>query len=421
MKTLLFKSPRPVIIMIFLIVAGLLGWAFFTPSLTQSHLYGHTMGTEYSVKYRHPEDGFTPGAAQKQIESMLDEINRTMSTYDPESELSRLNRAATIDWMPVSESLFTVLEAAITIGRQSGGAFDITVGPLVNLWGFGPEFRPEQVPDEDDITAMLLKVGQDKLVLDRETLTIRKTRPDVYIDLSAIAKGYAVDRLAEMFDSQGIEHYFIEIGGEIRARGTNAQNIAWRVGIEKPYRHGRTAIHKILSLNNTGLATSGDYQNFFEIEDHRYSHLIDPATGWPVKNGTSSVTVLAESCMLADAWTTALLVLGHERGLAVAEAQGLPALFIVSQDGIVNEYTSSHFPAEHSTSGFTLIFLAAFLVIGFSLIAMAIGVLSGRQPLAGSCGGLGRMGLGCEAGCEQSCIKQDSKTMAKSGDPNRIG
>lgn len=411
MKASLSMSPRSIMIIIaaFLIMMALLGRIFFASSLTQSHVHGYTMGTKYSVKYRHPEGGFTPDTAQKQIESVLDEINRAMSTYDPESELSRLNRATTSDWIPVSDSLFTVLEAALEIGARSEKAFDITVGPAVNLWGFGPEFHSERIPDKSEIAAVLPAIGQDKLVLDRETHAIRKLHSDIYIDLSAIAKGYAVDRVAEIFDARGIEHYLVEIGGEIRARGTNAQNTPWQIGIEKPHhQYGRSAPYKILSLQDTGLATSGDYQNFFEIEGHRYSHLIDPTTGWPVENGASSVTVLAESCMVADAWATALLVLGHERGLTIAEDQGIAVLFIVNQEGVIKGYTSSHFPAERA-SDFTQIFIATFLVMGLALIAMAIGVIGGRQPLAGSCGGLGRMGLGCEAGCDQSCTKHDGK------------
>lgn len=263
MRASLFMSPRSVIIIItaFLIMAALLGRIFFASPLTESHVHGYTMGTKYGVKYRHPEGGFTPDIAQKQIESVLDEINRAMSTYDPESELSRLNRATTTDWIPVSNSLFTVLEAALEIGTRSEKAFDITVGPAVNLWGFGPEFYSERIPDESEIAAVLTTIGQDKLVLDREAYAIRKLHPDIYIDLSAIAKGYAVDRVAEIFDAQGIEHYLVEIGGEIRARGTNAQNAPWQIGIEKPYhQYGRSTPYKILSLQDTGLATSGDYQ-----------------------------------------------------------------------------------------------------------------------------------------------------------------
>lgn len=162
MKASLSMSPRSIMIIIaaFLIMMALLGRIFFASSLTQSHVHGYTMGTKYSVKYHHPEGGFTPDAAQKQIELVLDEINRAMSTYDPESELSRLNRATTSDWIPVSDSLFTVLEAALEIGTESEKAFDITVGPAVNLWGFGPEFHSERIPDKSEIAAVLPAIGQ---------------------------------------------------------------------------------------------------------------------------------------------------------------------------------------------------------------------------------------------------------------------
>lgn len=416
MKSSQFTSLRqPLgIITVLLIGAALLGQAYLAPTLTLSHLQGATMGTTYSVKYRHTDKELLPDAAQKEIESILDEINQTMSTYDPKSELSRINQAISTEWLPISEPLFTVLEAATEIGLKSKGAFDITVGKLVNLWGFGPEFRLEQIPDANKIAAIQQQTGQDKLVLDREIPAIRKIHPEVYIDLSGIAKGYAVDRVAEMLNAQGIAHYLVEIGGEIRARGMSAKQTSWQIGVERPQRQGRS-LQKILSLNNTGLATSGDYRNFFELEGRRYSHLIDPATGWPVKNEAVSVTVLSENSMHADAWATALLVLGRERGLALAEKLGLPVLFIVNQEGNFREYTTSHFPTEQP-SNFTIIFLASFLIMGLALIAMAVGALNGRQPISGSCGGLGRLGLGCDAGCNQPCSRRNANN-AKTGKP----
>ncbi|MFO7579729.1 MAG: FAD:protein FMN transferase [Nitrosomonas halophila] len=409
MKTARHGFLRPILIgMVALLVTALLARAFLSPSPTLSQLHGYTMGTQYSIKYRHPEALFSPEQAQKQIDSILDTINRTMSTYDQQSELSRLNQATATDWIPISDTLFTVLQAALTIGEQSEGRFDITVGPLVNLWGFGPEFRPEEIPAADAIAAIRQRTGQAMLELDQEIPAVRKAHPNIYIDLSAIAKGYAVDQIAALFDSQGIDHYLVDIGGEIRARGTNAQNNSWQVGIEKPLQHGRS-LHRVLPLKNTALATSGDYRNFFELDGRRYSHLIDPTTGWPVENGATSVTVLAESVMLADAWATALLVSGHARGLRIAEQQGLAVLYLVNQNGALMEYTSSHFPDTHH-SRFSQIFLATFLVMGLALIAMAIGVLNGRQPIAGSCGGLGRLGLGCDAGCSRPCASRHTGT-----------
>lgn len=248
---------------------------------------------------------------------------------------------------------------------------------------------------------MLERTGHDKLILHDTVSAVRKTRADVYADLSGIAKGYAVDQIAVMLERYGIAHYMVEIGGEIRARGTNAQQIPWQIGIDKPQTHGRM-VQKVLPLNNTALATSGNYRNYFMIDNQRYMHVIDPATGWPAESRLASVTVLAETCMLADAWATALLVLGFERGMAMAERLGLQALFIADQDGIFTEYATSHFESN-DTQSFAVTFLMAFLVMGIAIAAMAIGVMMGRKPIAGSCGGLGRLGLGCDGGCGRPC------------------
>ena len=384
----------------------LLGGFLLSPSrtLTQEHLRGQTMGTQYSIKFRHPHiDGIT-AVMQEKVESILDQINRSMSTYDPASELSRLNQHQSTDWIPVSAELLTVLDAALEIGRKSEGAFDITIGPLVNLWGFGPEFRSDQIPDEEAINRLRQQTGQDKLLLDHARGAVRKLHPAIYIDLSAIAKGYAVDQITRLFISSGIEHFMVEIGGEIRAQGSNAQQSAWRIGIEKPRQHAQ-AVHKILPINNTALATSGDYRNFFEFNGKHYSHLINPVTGWPIENRLVSVTVLADQCMQADAWATALVVLGHEHGLKIAEKLRLPVLFLVNQNGNIQEYASSHFLPERQNNPI-LIFVATFLIMGLTILAMAIGVLNKRRPLDGSCGGLGRLGLGCDAGCTRPCRKQ---------------
>ncbi len=362
------------------------------------------MGTSYSVKYRHNIDRLSPQLLHREIEGLLATINKTMSTYDPDSELSRFNSARTTDWVPVSTSLFTVLKAALEINAQSDGAYDVTVGPLVNLWGFGPEIRPERIPDEIEIISMRAQTGQDKLILHETSSTIRKTRADLFVDLSGIAKGYGVDQVAEMMESHGIKHYMIEIGGEIRARGINAQGVPWQIGIEKPLAGGRP-LHKVLALNNTALATSGNYRNFFEIAGRRYIHIIDPTTGWPIENDLASVTVMSDSCMLADAWATALQVLGFERGMAIAENLGMPVLFIVNRNGVFEEHASSSFQLE-SAQDFLVILIASFFIIGIAIMAMAIGVMAGRKPLGGSCGGLGRIGLKCDAGCDKPCPKR---------------
>lgn len=400
----LFSHRRRIVLLMMLLVTGLLSWWLLTPSLPLQHLQGQTMGTQYSIKFRHPSTSEMNAAIQEKVEAILDRINRSMSTYDPTSELSRFNQQRTTDWVAASPDLLTVLDAALKVGRKSEGAFDITIGPLVNLWGFGPEFRSDQIPDKMAINRLRQQSGQDKLLLDHAKGSIRKRHPDIYIDLSAIAKGYAVDQIAQLFLSSGIEHFMIEIGGEVRAHGNNQQGSAWRIGIEKPLPHAQ-AVHKVLLVDNTALATSGDYRNFFEYDGKHYSHLIDPNSGWPIQSQLISVTVLASQCMEADAWATALTVLGHERGLSLAEKLGLPVLFLLNQDGNIQEVTSSHFPSEKQGNNMQ-IFIATFLIMGLAILAMAIGVLNKRPPLSGSCGGLGRLGLGCDAGCTRSCPHQ---------------
>lgn len=306
------------------------------PRVAELHLSGRTMGTTYSVKYRSAPDAPSLKALQIEIDALLSGINHTMSTYDPESELSRVNRMRTTDWVPVSASLLAVLNAALEIGARSEGAFDITVGPLVNLWGFGPELRRDRIPLEADIAAARARSGLDKLTLHDTPPAMRKHRPDVFLDLSGIAKGYGVDQVAELMTAHGIEHYMIEIGGEVRVRGLKERDTPWRIAIEKPL-PGERSVQTVLALSDIALATSGDYRNFFEIAGRRYSHTIDPATGRPVDHHLVSVTVLADTSMRADAWATAFMVLGPERGMAIAERLGLPVLFIIERDGQFEE------------------------------------------------------------------------------------
>lgn len=212
--------PRALMALAVLLAAGT-GFGLLRPEppVAELHISGRTMGTTYNVKYR-PIQG-TPSlkAMQIEVDALLAEVNHTMSTYDPESELSRFNRLRTTDWVPASASLLAVLKAALEIGAQSEGAFDITVGPLVNLWGFGPEVHPDRIPLESDIAAARTRSGLDKITLSETQRAMRKHRPDVFLDLSGIAKGYGVDRVAELMTAHGIEHYMVEIGGEIRVRG----------------------------------------------------------------------------------------------------------------------------------------------------------------------------------------------------------
>ncbi len=293
------------------------------------HLVGDTMGTRYSVKVIGP-GAIEPESLQNRIEELLTAINGTMSTYDPNSELSRLNRNSATDWIDVSDQLYTVLEVAMRIGRATGGAFDITIGPLVNLWGFGPEPGARTVPDIAAIESARQRVGIDKLLLRASPTAVRKRRGDVYIDLSAIAKGYAVDQIAAYLDGQGFADYLVEIGGELRASGSNQSGVPWRIGIENPVVEGRV-IGQTAPLRDNGMASSGNYRNFFELDGVRYGHTIDPRTGTPTRHRLGAVTVIHPQAMMADAWATALMSLGFDAGLALAREHNLAALFLVAE------------------------------------------------------------------------------------------
>jgi thiamine biosynthesis lipoprotein len=296
-------------------------------------LRGSTMGTSYSVQIVEPPPALDREALAGQIETRLAEINGLMSTYQPGSELSRFNASSASGWFLVSPELVAVVAMAQSVSEASAGAFDVTVGPLVNLWGFGPTPSAEAIPSAGEVQAARARVGWQQLEVQVEPTALRKSRPDLYVDLSAIAKGYAVDQLAALIESAGIEDYLVEIGGELRGRGLNGRAEPWQIAIERP-EVSRRAVFRVVALRDLAMATSGDYRNFVEIDGERYSHTIDPATGRPVGHRLASVTVLAETCTQADAWATALLVLGPGRGLELAERQGLAALFIEhAEDG----------------------------------------------------------------------------------------
>lgn len=301
---------------------------------------GSTMGTWYTVKVVDLPDTTTAEAVAKVIEVELNNVNDKMSTYKPDSELSRLNLAPVGTPFVVSADTFEVLTKSLEIWRLSQGAFDITIGPLVNLWGFGPDGRPEKVPSEQDMKAAWDRVGSDRLLLHIDDLSVEK-QSDLYLDLSAIAKGYAVDRVAEALENSGIRRYLVEVGGEIRAGNSKARDLSWQVAVEEPVTSKRQ-IHKIIKLNNAAMATSGDYRNYFEFEGRRYSHTIDPRDGQPINHHLVSASVILPNCADADAWATAMMVLGPEQGMAVAEANNLAVYMILKSD---NGFESRNSPA----------------------------------------------------------------------------
>lgn len=307
-------------------------------------LQGSTMGTSYSVVLPSLPKGSTKQSVQQGIESILEQVNQQMSTYLPDSELSRINQSEAGLWLDVSPELFEVIQRSHSISEQSYGAFDITVGPLVNLWGFGPANTLASVtPSEEQLDSARKLVGYQNLELKQESRSIRKQFKDLYIDLSAIAKGYGVDAMAAYLDSLSIQDYLVEIGGELRGKGLSQRGDYWRVAVEKP-QPGQRMIQRVIDVSDFAVATSGDYRNYFEYEGVRFSHTIDPRSGLPISHSLASVTVLSEKALLADAWATALMVLGEDEGHRLAEEKGIAAYFLYRQG---NEFLA------RETSAFT--------------------------------------------------------------------
>ena len=313
-------------------------------------LSGDTMGTTFNVTAIGVD--LDEQALAQSVEQTLADVNAKMSNWDPNSEVSVFSASDSTNPVEVSAEFATVISAAADVHEKSGGTFDITLGPLIELWGFGPRKPEDPVPTDADIQAALDSVGQARLLdLDAEAGTLAKSDAGVGINLSAIAKGYGIDAVAAVLDQAGIEDYMVEIGGDLVTKGHNGRGEAWRIGIEKP-QPGEQAIQLIVQMDDRGMATSGDYKNFFEQDGVRYSHIIDPTTGRPVTHRTTSVTVLAENAMLADAWATAMLALGQEKGLKLAEEHKL-AVYFISRDvtGGEDAYITVHSSAFKDALG----------------------------------------------------------------------
>ena len=297
-----------------------------TPAALQRHsLSGETMGTRYSAVFFAPTDTDT-GAISASLFEAVDRVDQQMSTWKPGSDLSRLNAAPIHQWHSIPAELLAVLDAAMRVGVQSGGAFDIGVGDLVNAWGFGPT---GQDPDAQQIRALgqrAHRAASEVLEIDLAHQRVRKQEA-MALDLSGIAKGYGVDALAGCLDGFGVQRYLVGIDGEMRAKGTKPGGQAWAVAIEKPVRHVREAMG-VMELADAAIATSGDYRHWMEVAGHHCAHTMDPAKRRPVANPLASVTVVMPSCMLADAWATALLVMGMPAATQLAQKRGMTALLV---------------------------------------------------------------------------------------------
>lgn len=337
---MLLKLKQSVMTKLWLVLMGLAFLVSCSDSPENVKFAGKTMGTTYSISVFTKDPRHSKQELQKKVDTVLAQVNAQMSTYDPNSELSQFNQHESTQPVVISRSLERVITRALQIAEETDGLLDVTVGPLVNLWGFGPNARPEVIPSDEEIAAVREFVGYNKLTIENHQL--RKAHPKVYVDLSTIAKGYGVDRVAFLLEDMGINSYLVEIGGEIRTGGGKPDGQPWRVAVEKPVSTER-AIQEVVQLTDGAIATAGDYRNFYQEDGKRYSHVINPNTGKPIQHKLVSTSVYAADCMSADAYATALLVMGTEKAKQFIEQQQLAALLVYKTDDGFKEWSSSSF------------------------------------------------------------------------------
>lgn len=346
---LLHAAPRSLLILLLLLMAGCS--ESDRPLESPVKLEGNIFGSFYQVSL---VDSLTLGEAgeiEEGIVAVLEEVDAAMSIYRDDSELMAFNEAPLGEWQSLSEELLDVLAIGQSVAEASHGAFDMTLGNLVNLWSFGSEARPRKIPDNGLLSRRLAEIGPDSIEVDRDNQRARRLR-DVFVDLGGVAKGYATDRVAAYLDGEGKEDYLVNLGGDLIVRGhRDGENQPWRIGIEAPLNDRREARH-IIPLHDISVASSGDYRNYFEEEGQRYSHTLDPRTGRPIRHRLASVSVMHPSNAWADAWATALMVLGEERGMALAREQELAILMIVRES---KDWSSRVSPAFVAMFGETLV------------------------------------------------------------------
>jgi thiamine biosynthesis lipoprotein len=291
-------------------------------------LAGPTMGTTYSISIPQLPADVPRASVESVIADVLRETEVHLSGWNVQSELARFNAHAGTDWQSVSPVLYESVAQALAVSRVTNGAFDITVGPLVRAWGFGSGADADPaVPSAPAIAELLRDVGYARLELRARPPALRKTSARLALDLDGIAPGWAVDRIAGRLEALGIHDYLVELGGEVRARGLTAEGRRWRIAVERPATGERRPL-AVIELDGVGVSTSGDYRDYRVVNGRRISHTIDPRTGAPVAHGLASVTVVHGSVAAADAWATALMVLGPEEGMALARRWQLAALFV---------------------------------------------------------------------------------------------
>lgn len=303
---------------------------------------GPTMGTTYSIKVAAPPEGVDSHALRAATDEILARIDRSMSGYRADSEISRFNASASTDWFEVSADLATVVDYALEVGRESAGAFDITIGPLVAAWGFGAAGEPADLPDDTRIAELKARIGYQRLQARLESPALRKQDATLAVDLNGIAPGYAVDLLAARFKAMHVDNFMIDIGGEVQAHGRNARGQLWRIAVERPV-DAEPQPYAIVLLDDAAVTTSGEYRHYYDRNGRRYSHTIDPRTGRPVEHSLASVVVVGPTSMQVDAWATAFNVLGTQDGQALATRLRMPVLFIDLQGGQLRSVATPQF------------------------------------------------------------------------------
>ncbi len=308
-------------------------------------IHGRTMGTFYGVKVV----GDFPGgqqALQMQVDSLLKHYNDEISTYDPNSSLSKFNQQQTTAPFSVSQDMADIVISAVRVGQRTQGVLDVTVGPLVNLWGFGPDKRPVKIPTDAQIATARQRVGIQRLHVDvsADHAELRKDIPNMYVDLSTVGEGFGADKVADFLESRGVHNYLVEIAGASRSRGVNAKGEPWKLAIQKPTDE-LDEVQAIVKPDGRAISTSGSYRNYYELNGQRYSHIIDPATGKPITHRLVSATVITPTALEADGLDTALMVMGPEKAMAFAKQQHLAIYLVIKTDkGFKAQYSESFEP-----------------------------------------------------------------------------
>ncbi|EOZ0908107.1 FAD:protein FMN transferase ApbE [Klebsiella quasipneumoniae] len=302
-----------------------------TPASTATVLDGKTMGTFWRVSVIGVDEAKAQ-ALRAKVQAQLDADDRLLSTWKNDSALMRFNHATDTRPWPVSEAMADIVTLSLRIGAKTHGAMDITVGPLVNLWGFGPDKQPVATPDAQAIAAAKARTGLQHLQVINQSgrQFLQKDIPDLFVDLSTVGEGYAADHLARLMEQEGISRYLVSVGGALVSRGMNGEGKPWRVAIQKPTDQ-ENAVQAIVDINGHGISTSGSYRNYYELDGKRISHVIDPQTGQPITHKLVSVTVIAQTALEADGWDTGLMVLGPEKAQQVVREQGLAVYMIVKE------------------------------------------------------------------------------------------